>query len=563
MSSLHSDALGHALRRKDEDAAADAEVHERSLRRAQAILKGMNPVQRAMALDPNPLIAGLCPRRAGKSYAATATALAIAEAKPHSVVLIISLNLKMTKRNYWQGTAASGLHAFNRRYKLNLEFNTSDLRWEHENGSVGYLLGCDTQESLENMRGLEADAYIVDECKSFAPQTLRTLFDDIIEPQQISRAARVFLIGTPGSALASTFYEATCPLKLHEADDDEFKGMPYCVPAGQPDPYGRNRKTLWSLHRWTLKDNVAMPDQWEAALAVKSRRGWADDHPSWRREYLGEWVQSSEGLVFSYSDRKVEGSPVNWRPAVTPDNPSGLPQEQGPWRFVWGMDLGFEDPTALVIAAYSTTHRLLREVKSIKAPHMNLDQIEEMLEGCKATYGQPERIFADTGGLGKLLVETLCARGWFIEAAKKADKNDAIELVNADFQSGRIQVIENSELAGQLETVPWDMSNGTKAELAKTGRLREDKAIPNDVTDAFLYLHRGCHHLFSVGAKDAGPLPGTTEWWQAREKAELDAFKRKVRADLLADQTGNLPRGPLSSDLTRRRTPRTYGRHRA
>lgn len=558
MSNLHNDAIGYALRRRDAAAEAESEVYERSTRRAQAILRDMNPVQRAMALDPGPLVSGLCPRRAGKSYAGCGTALAMAEANPGSVVLIISLNLKMTKRNYWLGSA-SGLHNFNRRYGLNLEFNTTDLRWVHENGSIGYLLGCDTDESLENMRGMEADLYLIDECKSFAPSVLRTLIDDIIAPQRISRDGRVVLIGTPGSVLSGPFFEATNPTHL------DAKGRPFCVTPDRPDAFGRSKRVLWSLHKWTMQDNVAKPDQWAGALETKEMRGWADDHPSWRREYLGEWVQSSDGLVFNYADQKAAGVEVTWTPGVgTSDNPAGLPMDKGPWRFVWGLDLGFNDPTALVIAAYSTTHRLLRQVRSIKAPHMLLDDIEQMLSEAAKTYGIPDRIFADTGGLGKLLIETLRARGWAIEPAKKADKPDGVELMNADFKAGRIQIIENSDLEHQLLTVPWDTENGTKEELAKVGRLREDKRIPNDVTDAFLYLHRGCHHLFSTPAMSTGPIPGTREWWEAREKADIERAKREVRSDLNA-RVNELPRGPLTGDLVRRqrgRQGRTHARYR-
>lgn len=554
MSGLRSDALGYAMREKGAVDASEQEVYARSTRRAQAILRDMNPVQRRMALDPNPYIAGLCPRRAGKSYAGCGTAIALGEVTPGTIVAVISLNLKMTKRNYWLG-AASGLHAFNRRYDLNLTFNTSDLRWEHENGSIGYLLGCDTDESLENMRGMEADLYIIDECKSFAPAVLRTLIDDIIAPQRISRNARVMMIGTPGNVLSGPFFEATNPTAL------DPKGRPFCLAQDADDLFGRPRRTLWSLHKWTMQDNVAKPDQWAGALETKEKNGWADDHPTWRREYLGEWVQSSDGLVFNYSDAKAAGIPVTWSPQRTADNPSGLPAELGPWRFVWGLDLGFNDPTALVVAAYSTTHRLLRQVWSFKAPHMLLDDIEDLLEETSKLYGTPDRIFADTGGLGKLLIATLAARGWAIEPAKKSDKPDAVELTNADFWAGRIQIIENTDLEFQLQTVPWDTENGTKAELARSGRLREDKRIPNDVTDAFLYLHRGCHHLFASPPDQSGPIPGTLEWWEARERAALERAKAEVRRSADAVESEDLPRGILSSEL-KDRGARKYARRR-
>ena len=47
---------------------------------------------------------------------------------------------------------------------------------------------------------------------------------------------------------------------------------------------------------WNIRDNEAKPAQWANALATKRRRGWSDDHPTWRREYLGEWVADNSEL---------------------------------------------------------------------------------------------------------------------------------------------------------------------------------------------------------------------------------------------------------------------------
>src|SRR5262249_1832161 len=113
--------------------------------RAKAILKSLTPAQRALIVDPAPHVSGLCPRRAGKSYAGAAAALITGEAKPGSISLIISLNLKQLKRIYWSG-GPSGLFTLNRKFDLGLEFNKTECRWEHQNGSIGYLLGTSDPE---------------------------------------------------------------------------------------------------------------------------------------------------------------------------------------------------------------------------------------------------------------------------------------------------------------------------------------------------------------------------------------------------------------------------------
>jgi hypothetical protein len=243
----------------------------------------VNAAQQAMVLDDSPHVAARCPRRAGKSYAGAAAALITGESKPGSISVIISLNLKQLRRLYWAG-GPSGIFTLARKYDLKLDFNNSMLRWEHENGSIGYLLGADDEDQLEVIRGLEADLYLIDECKSFAPGRLQTLIDDIIDPQRGSRDGKLILIGTPGHITAGPFYEATHlgATQTYEADG-KIEKRPFAIKYGSKDKFGRTPKDdlIWSLHTWSLADNKSDPGQrsWKAALIKKKSKRWADDHP--------------------------------------------------------------------------------------------------------------------------------------------------------------------------------------------------------------------------------------------------------------------------------------------
>lgn len=494
-----------------------------------AHLKKTNPKQYALVRDIAAFIAAICPRRAGKSFAGAMMALIVGEANPGSISIIISLNLKQLKRLYWQG-GPSGLFTIAAKFKLNLSYHHSMLRWEHENGSIGYLMGAEDEEQLEVLRGLEADLYLIDECKSFAPARLRKLLVEIIAPQRASRQGRVVMIGTPGFVTAGPFWEATCP----QAKDKD--GKPFHVNHGKKDPHGRDahRLRLWSRHSWTLQDNSAMPHQWDEALLEKARNGWTDDNPIWRREYLGEWTSSSDGLVYTYVDAKGQGI-SNWRPERSDDNPCGLPAEGAPWRLIGGLDLGFQAPTAFVIAAYSSKLGELRHVHDESHPHMLIDDVADMLRRAYDRYGTIEMIYADAGNLGVMVVQSLAAKGFPIEKAEKREKFDHIELINSAFARGEIKIVETetakecgweSTLEHQLLTNAWDLEGGTRDELAKLGKLREDEAIPNDTVDAFLYLYRGSLHRFRPAVAPAVPEYLSPEWVAAREKEEL----RRARA---------------------------------
>lgn len=522
------------------------DVQKLSLARAKKMFAQLIPKQQAPLLDPSPLVSALCPRRAGKTFLASSAALVTGEVKPGSIVVIISLTLKSLKRTYWHG-GASGIVSVGRKFGLNLDLNSTDLTWVHENGSRGYLLAAETREQMEYIRGLEADLYILDECKSFAPEVLRELLDDIIIPQTVSRSARVFMIGTPGSIIGGPFYEATCTdarkVLIDEngeavRDGAELVMTPTCQLGG-----GKTKDTdLWQLYNWTLLDNVRMPHQAANALRIKRRNGWADDHPTWRREYLGQWVASSEGLVYKFSEHTQV---CTWTPRPDKDNPAGLPEDRGPWNIIFGLDIGFNDETAIVVAAYSSTYQELREVDCFKSPHLTVDDIAVELGNFIQKYGMPERIIADTGGLGKMVVETIRARfGLPLEAAEKREKNDHIELMNADLKTGRVKVVSGGQLAKQMASIQWDLSRDTLERLARTGRLREDPECPNDVADAFLYVYRASMHSYS-DTSVLGAVPGTPEWEKellraevARVRAELRARDRERLSERLSPATG-------------------------
>ncbi len=523
-----------------------------------ADIKRVNPKQHALIVDPSPHSAAICPRRAGKSYAGAATALITGEAKPDSISIIISLNLKQLKRLYWSG-APSGLFTLNRKYGLNLEWNNSILRWDHENGSLGYLMGAEDEDQLEVLRGMEADVYLIDECKSLAPARLEKLITEIIAPQRATRRGRLILIGTPGNNLAGPFYQATCPGLV------DSEGKRYSADAGVKDPHGRDtvKDRLWSRHHWTLEDNRAQPHQWQEALLTKANAKWTDDDAVWRREYLGEWTAGGDGSVYRYGSEKARGQ-VTWVPQPTKDNPTGLPPELGPWRLVAGLDIGFEDRTALVVAGYSATARELRHVWDYSKSHMVVDDVADLLEATTQRFGTIEKIFADNAGLGKVVVESLARRGFPIEAADKREKPDFIELLNSAFSRGEVKIIEGSsddqKLEEQLLTNAWDLSKGSREELARKNKLTEDPAIPNDSADAFLYLFRGSLHRFGMAPPANAPVFGTPEWLRAWELEQL----RRVRAGFRVEPdrfTSNLRTpGFVRGALERGQCPPTLGK---
>lgn len=487
-----------------------------------------------------------CPRRSGKSYSATSLALWYGEKFPNSRILIISLTLKSTRENYWSG-APGGIFKQNHDFGLNLQFNHTDSVWIHENGSRGRLAGAETRADIEYLRGAaaEADIAIVDEGKSFAPDLLRELVDDVLEPGLMTRDGILVFAGTPGSIPVGPFYEATCEYaRVQDPDsDDPNATVPTCILADEENAevYKRfpadERLSMWRLHTWTIQDNTARPGQWKRALFIKKKNKWADDHPTWRREYLGIWVTDATDLVYAWAGCRAAGKDVCWYPQPTPSNITGLPPELGPWHMIMGLDIGYVDESAFVLAAYSERVKELRHVWDYKRSEMVVEDFIQKVLDAIDTYGLPEAIVADTGGGGaKMIIEEINKRyNLGIIPAEKKDKQAYIELENSEFHCERIKIIPGTDLAHELGGLQWDLSRNSKLILARTGRLQEDPNCPNHLTDAFLYLYRYSYHFWSE-AVAPGPVKGTEAWWKKEEKRMEDeacARHQRVKDDRL------------------------------
>jgi hypothetical protein len=554
--------LSAFLQQIAERAQAESDAKQRRLDRAQAILDAQNGPAREFMLDPLPYRAVRCPRRAGKSFALGSLAVRTGELIPGARILIISLTLKSTRDNYWTGPGS--LAVMSARFDLGLKFNNTYLEWAHENGSTGRLAGAETLADIEKIRGAlaEADLAILDEGKSFSPGLMEALYLDVLEPGLMTRDGRLVFAGTPGSIPMGRFFQATSPSARISGENGEDFG-PSAIPwelreseqvayvshvtccswqdrdctKGTPVPYrDLPKEDLWSLHSWTIKDNRKFcpedPErQWRRALSTKRRNGWADDHPTWRREYLGQWVSDQSDLCFAYGTAKACKKDVTWHPRPTRENRTGLPPELGPWHLVMGLDFGHEDDFAIVLAGWSEQTQELRHVYDWKSPHLLIDGQLAEIRRVIDTYGQPEVIVGDAGAQGKSWVLELNQRGSLgIIPAEKREKEDFRELMNGDFHAARIKVIPDTDLEHELLGLQWDLSKDSKERLARLGRLREDPSCPNHLCDAFLYLWRYSYHYWATSPA-SGPEQGTPEWHVAeQERAVAAVLARRASA---------------------------------
>lgn len=509
-------------RRKSPDWADKVQLLTGMLMAAQALLN------RDMARR----VAVRAARRCGKSTAVLLIVLLRCFETPGAKWRIIGLTRDSIRGIYW-----AALHVLNDEYELGLKFHEQRLEVILPNGSQIWFSGAEKLSEIEKIRGTFLDGIVVDECKSFAPHVFTELVHDVLEATLMDRDGQLILIGTPGDFLAGPFYLAT-------AEEPIESGNP---PNRQSNcPYGTTPRYpfVWSLHEWTLEDNTTVFTSrgksytlWDQALEIKERNGWADDHPTWRREYLGHWVANNAKRVYRYFPHLHDYDPQQGRQY-------GIPQDApGGWLTAIGVDPGTRDGTGWVVWGWTPHRRDLWELHSeriqVRAPtkaerlrgegrdtvdRMTVSTLARKYHELEAEYGPFSGSVGDMSGLATMVVDTLGdEHGVYIEPAEKREKNDHIDLFNDDLDRGFIHVRRGSQLSEDLLEGRWHPDK-----LAK-GKREEDPAVPNDVSDAGIYSFRWCNHRRATPEPAYGPRPGSREYIQNAAAAELAALVERAR----------------------------------
>lgn len=485
-------------------AGAHAELAVRSpaldRRKVERMRKRLFREQLHCVMDPHRRKALRCARRAGKTFFASEYLIETCLLKPGANCLYLTLTKGQARANLWRA-ANTGLKHFNKVYDLGISFHNTELIANFPNGSLIALVGAQSREEIEKQRGQPYDLVIIDESKSFPPKVITELVREVLAPAMHDRMGTLILMGTPGSILAGVFYEIT-------RDGSRYSQR-----------YNPKRKCRreWSFHRWATRDNVAMPHIWKGALADKKAAGWPDDNPIWRREYLGEWVGDFDSRVSKYDPARN-----SWTPKPTGDNPHGLPAGHE-WRFLCGLDFGYEDDFALVVAAHSDTSPILYHVTDFKSPHLSVADIARKIREFEARFGGFDVIVGDFAG--RAVIDALGEEyGIDVQPAEKKEKRNFIELQNSDMVGGRIMVRAGSGLETEIEVLQWDE------------QMKDvDRACADHAFDAFLYLWRWAVHRFSSAPSPLLPKPGTDEYADMVADEALVAARAKAKRSASRD----------------------------
>lgn len=410
--------------------------------------------QAAFVRDQSRLKAALCGRRSGKSNGLGQWFTESAMQRPGKLSVYITRSKGDARRNL-----LPALDRISRQHRLGCFEREIDgqLIWQYPNGHRLWLAGCDDRSEIGKFRGASEGftRAAVDEAQLMA--FLEELIQDALIPALIDQQGPLAVCGTPHPIPAGYFHAITT---------GEVEGT-----------------RQWPTHHWTMLDNPFLPHAAEELAMLRARNGWDDAHPTYRREYLGEWCSDPSAMVYRYDSSR------NLCAAL----PMLEPGER--WHRVLSIDFGVRDAFAMCQLAwrdYEPTLYIERSQKwSNTFPSRGVEYVRAWADEC----GGYERIIGDVGGLGKAFDAEW--RGRFdlpIEPAEKTSRNGFIALMNGDLERGAVKIVNGpatQPLVDELLTLIWDDELHTRT---KAGA--EDHA-----TDAMLYGWRGCYHYSAKARK--------------------------------------------------------------
>lgn len=392
-----------------------------------------------------------CGRRAGKTFTIVVKALdsaVDAATKGGKRVLYLTITRANAKEIAWED-----LLRLNEEHGLGGVPNISELSMAFPSGGLIQLRGVNTEKEIAKVRGKKFHLVIIDEAQSIPDRILKPLITAVINPALLDYRGELWLVGTPPPVRAGYFWECYAG-KLAEKNEQ---------------------------FRWTILDNTQLPavkagHRIEDILKeIRDDNGWDENDPTYRREILGEDVEDHGILLYEFSKER---------------NEAPLP-EGGQWRYVFGVDMGFDDSDAIAVLGWQVGIPKLWLVEEHVHRGEDLIDLANRLKPLIQKY-KPLTIAIDQGGAKKAVV-TLCRRMALpLTPAEKAQKGDHIKLLNAELRKGHVMAKPGSVFAEDCKLVrkdPKALANGKLQELP-TGQ----GGWHSDICDAVLYGWRAAMH---------------------------------------------------------------------
>lgn len=483
-----------------EDAYAVLEELERRAAIARRSLVDDNfPQQAAFIRDTVQFRAGLCTRRAGKSYGGGAWLMEPVMRESKVTTLYIAKTRDSAKRIMWRDVVKT----INDNHELGFRPNETDLTLTNPaNGSYLQLVGADQgPDEIKKFLGSKLRRVLIDEAADFR-QDLNYIVYEILYPALADHGGEIGLIGTPGVVCKGLFYDVTRPEK-------------------------ELRKVGWNVHEWTSFDNPYMRKQIQKQIEeLKRHNPRVEETPWFRRMYLREWVIETTRLCYKYDRTR------NWRADLPP----------GDYAHVLGVDLGYEDESTFSLGAHRDHDPTFYVRDYGEAKGLDFTDVAERIKYYQRLYN-PYAIVID-GANKQGVMEMRNRFGLHLENAEKLGKAAYIDLLSAEFTSGRAVLVgENTApLEEEYGGLIWDET--------KLPKRVEHPACKNHGADATLYAWRKAYNYTAIAAPPPAKRRESVDDWEERQ-AELCQKQRETVLGIDVDDANPFGGGnPFKSHRT-------------
>jgi len=412
-------------------------------------------------------------RRGGKSWGWAANLIQAGFDHPGSTPLYIT-----TTRQDARDIMDPAFQAINEKYKLGLVQNKATGDISMPNGSKILMRGASTLREINKIRGPGYPCAVVDEIQNFGPDVIY-LIDEVIEPALAQYHGWVGVSGTPPPAQYGPFWDI---------DQGKFS-------------------EAWEHFYWTFTDNPYIPDPEGFLERVLKRRGWGRDHPGFQREYMGLWIRDDQARAFLLD---IERDTV----------PRFDKTHAWDFNYVMGIDIGYDDPTAYVVMAYSAGLGQAFVIDSFEQSEMTATEaLTEAERFCQEYPITQIAIDASGGGSKMILKDWQKLTTLPVVAAKKTHKASQVSVINGDFQSGKIKIAKErcKKLINDLMVLEWD------SEKKVHNKYVYPRGAPDHLPDAFQYCYNLCHHHHHDLQRDMTVKYGSPEYWEREERKMEEA----------------------------------------
>lgn len=400
------------------------------------ILTDLTPLQKKVvfARDASGKLASrvsfISPRSGGKTYAAVAYGVYLCiTAKPEEPRRVVYAHVQATSAR--DSGFATLLEIINK-YHIKCDVNRNILQVRFDNGSTFTCYGLSTH-SVDSFRGPRNDLIILDEAQLFVGDQIEKDIYAVLIPTFRNLESRIMLVGTPGETNNCLFY------KIYSGKSTDFtlvRGSAY------ENPYSRD----------VMKNNLQETLKKDPNYKLTS---------TYLREYEAIWVVDDTEVIYRINSNNFLYE--------FEDDPND--------KYILGVDFGFTNPTAFVLAVYNAKkHGHLIYLDSYEESQMSNQAIAQKIMQYQSVYPNLV-IVGDGSGVGAHIISELSKRYRLpVQAMKKHNnyKEAAIKSWNDEAAWGGLKFFnvrdpanpDEMQIVKKIQKLTWVYN-------ARTGKKQE------------------------------------------------------------------------------------------